>query len=52
MKNDRKAYYAWELPEEVVKAIAESKMDSKHDELNELLNKENKMQEGDSGSYG
>ena len=43
MKNDRKAYYAWELPEEMVKAIAESKMDSKHDELNELLEEENNM---------
>ena len=38
MTSDRKGYYAWEVPEEIVKAIAESKMDSKHDELNELMN--------------
>ena len=45
MKDTRKAYYAWELPEELVKAIAESKMDSKHDELNELMTKENNMKD-------
>lgn len=45
MKDTRKAYYAWELPEEIVKAIAESKMDSKHDKLNELMYKENSMKD-------
>ena len=45
MKDTRKAYYAWELPEEMVKAIAESKMDSKHDELNKLMDEENNMKD-------
>lgn len=45
MKDTRKAYYAWELPEEMVKAIAESKMDSKYDDLNELMDKENNMKD-------
>jgi hypothetical protein len=38
MINDRKAYWAWELPEDIAKAIEESEMDPKHDELNELMN--------------
>ena len=45
MKDTRKAYYAWELPDEIVKAIKESEMDPKYAELNELLEKENNMKD-------
>ena len=38
MINDRKAYWAWELPEDIAKAIEKSEMDPKYDELNELMN--------------
>lgn len=37
MDNNRKAYWAWELPEDIAKAIKEAKMDPKYDKLNELL---------------
>jgi len=37
MDNDRKAYWAHEVPEEMAKAIEESEMDPKYEELNELM---------------
>ena len=37
MDNDRKVYWAHEVPEEIFKAIKEAKMDPKYDKLNELL---------------
>lgn len=33
----RKAYWAWELPEEIAEEIKNSKMDPKYDDLNYLL---------------
>ena len=37
MDNDRKVYWAHEVPEDIAKAIEEAKMDPKHEKLNELM---------------
>lgn len=37
MDNDRKVYWAHEVPEEIAEAIEESEMDPKHEKLNELM---------------
>ena len=35
--NDRKVYWAHEVPKEIVKAISNAKMNLKHEKLNHLL---------------